>query len=107
MKTVKKLNFGIFAAFLGLTLVFALSAFQPKKDLQYWFSVNTSTGAILSYQGHQAPGGDCTSTSLSQPVCSVAFDEQDIADTMNPAPPISNVNSDPSSTIDDKKRLEE
>jgi hypothetical protein len=107
MKTLKKLNFGILSAFFGLALVFGLSAFQPKTDTLYWFEVNTSNGTILSYQGHEAPGGDCTSDLTSRPVCSVAFDEADISDPMDPTAPISNVNSDPSSTIDEKKRLEE
>ncbi|MBB2143941.1 hypothetical protein GM921_00460 [Pedobacter sp. LMG 31464] len=105
MKTIKKLNFAILAAFFGLVLVLGMSAFQPKQDTQYWFEVDTSTGDILSYQGNEEPGGDCVSSNPSKPVCSVAFDETDISDPMNPEAPISNVASDPSNQIDELRRL--
>lgn len=104
MKNLKNL-LPLFAMIIGLGLVFTQSAFKAKKDTLYWFQVDTSTGAISTYLGNEEPGGDCASDEVLNPTCSVAFEETDLQDPGQPTSPISNVNSDPMSKIDDRKHV--
>lgn len=107
MKTIQKTKFPLLALLLGISLAFTTSAFKASRTTLYWFQVNTSTGAVSTYLGNEEPGGDCASDDDQNPTCSVAFEESDIPDPNSPSSPISNVNSDPSSLIDDRKHLVE
>lgn len=75
---MRKLNFGVLALIIGLTLAVTGSAFKPvTMETTYWFASNANGSAVGAYL---PSGPDCSLPSGD--LCALGFDVSDIEDPM-------------------------